>query len=264
MTQTTTEAQDRTRAKIARRTLRTDPWWRQPAINFTALTVIVIYLTWASLTNGNYFWNPYRSPLYSPCLVTTCVSGSGEHWIPWLSWLAPAVLIIGGPMGFRLTCYYYRKAYYRAFWRAPAACAVREPHAKYTGETRFPLILQNVHRYFFWIALVFNVILSWDAILGFRGHDGAWGHAGLGTIVLLVNAALLWLYSLSCHACRHTVGGRLKHFSKHPVRYWMWTQVSRLNVWHMQLAWISLGWVVVTDLYIRLVASGAITDLRFF
>ena len=60
-------------------------------------------------------------------------------------------------MGFRLTCYYYRKAYYRAFWRAPAACAVREPHAKYTGETRFPLILQNVHRYFFWIALVFNV-----------------------------------------------------------------------------------------------------------
>ena len=61
---------------------------------------------------------------------------------------------------------------------------------------------------------------------------------GLGTLVLLVNAALLWLYSLSCHACRHATGGRLKHFSKHPVRYWMWTQVSKLNAKHMQFAWI--------------------------
>ena len=79
-----------------------------------------------------------------------------------------------------------------------------------------------------------------------------------------INATLLWLYSLSCHACRHTVGGRLKHFSKHPVRYWMWTQVSRLNARHMQYAWLSLFWVLFTDLYIRLVASGAITDPRFF
>jgi hypothetical protein len=174
------------------------------------------------------------------------------------------VLIIGGPLGFRFTCYYYRKAYYRAFWRAPAACAVREPHAKYTGESRFPLILQNVHRYFFWIAMAFNVILTADAVIAFRNHQGQWGHMGLGTLVLIVNAALLWAYSLSCHACRHAVGGRLKHFSKHPARYWMWTQVSKLNTRHMQFAWISLFWVLLTDLYIRLVASGAITDPRFF
>jgi hypothetical protein len=141
---------------------------------------------------------------------------------------------------------------------------VREPHAKYTGETRFPLILQNLHRYFFWIAIVFNVILSIDAVIAFRNHAGQWGHMGLGTLVLLANAALLWAYSLSCHACRHAVGGRLKHFSKHPVRYWMWTQVSKLNAKHMQFAWISLGWVLFTDLYIRLVASGAFSDPRFF
>ena len=116
----------------------------------------------------------------------------GFDWIPWLTWLTPAIIIIGGPLGFRLTCYYYRKAYYRAFWRAPAACAVREPHAKYTGETRFPLILQNLHRYFFWIALVFNVILTADAVIAFRNHDGQWGHMGLGTLMLLVNAVLLW------------------------------------------------------------------------
>ncbi len=199
MTQATTTPQ-RTRARITAPTLREDPWRRQPAINFAVLTAIVIYLTWASLTNGDYFWNPYISPLYSPCLVTTCIHGSGVNWIPWVSGLAPAVLIIGVPMGFRLTCYYYRKAYYRSFWQAPRACAVREPHARYTGETRLPLILQNLHRYFFWIALIFNVILSWDAVIAFRSHTGAWGHAGLGTLVLVINAVLLWVYSLSCHA----------------------------------------------------------------
>ena len=79
---------------------------------------------------------------------------------------------------------------------------------------------------------------------------------GLGTLVLIVNAGLLWLYSLSCHACRHITGGRLKHFSKHPVRYWMWTQVSKLN---SQAHAAGLGVAVlgahVTDLYIRLVAA---------
>ena len=167
-------------------------------------------------------------------------------------------------MGFRFTCYYYRKAYYRAFWQSPTACAVREPHKKYTGETRLPLILQNLHRYFFYIALLFNVILSIDAVIAFRNPAGQWGHMGLGTLVLIVNATLLWLYSVSCHACRHVTGGRLKHFSKHPIRYWMWTQVSKLNTTHMQFAWLSLFWVLLTDLYIRLVASGAITDPRFF
>ena len=29
-----------------------------------------------------------------------------------------------------------------------------EPHATYTGETRFPLIIQNTHRYFFYIAAI--------------------------------------------------------------------------------------------------------------
>jgi len=120
MTQAT-QAPVRDRARIAERTLRKDPWWRQPAINATALAVVVIYLTWASLVNGDYFWKPYISPLYSPCLATTCKPGAGFDWIPWLTWLSPAIIIIGGPTGFRLTCYYYRKAYYRAFWRAPAA-----------------------------------------------------------------------------------------------------------------------------------------------
>ena len=49
---------------------------------------------------------------------------------------------------------------------------------------------------------------------------------GLGTLILVVNAALLWAYTLSCHSCRHIIGGRLKHFSKHPVRYKAWTRLE--------------------------------------
>ena len=71
------------------------------------------------------------------------------------------------------------------------------------------------------------LILSYDTVLTFRDEDGNWGHMGLGTLVFLVNIVLIWLYTLSCHSCRHVIGGRLRHFSKHPVRYQAWTFVSQ-------------------------------------
>ena len=178
--------------------------------------------------------------------------------------ISPALFILIFPLGFRLTCYYYRKAYYRSFWMSPPACAVAEPHSKYTGETRAPLILQNGHRWFFFAGLIFNVILTYDAIIAFKNPEGEWGHMSVGTLVLLVNATLLWLYSASCHTCRHTIGGRLKHFSKHPIRYKLWGWVSVLNHRHPVYAWISLFGVALTDLYVRLVASETITNYYFF
>lgn len=190
----------------------------------------------------------------------------GARWPLFGDWwgLSPALLVLIFPLGFRLTCYYYRKAYYRGFWASPPACAVAEPHEKYTGETRFPLILQNIHRYFFYFAIPVAVILTYDVVLAFRDEHGAWGHMGLGTLVLLVNIALIWAYTFSCHSCRHIVGGRLRHFSKHPVRYRMWTWVGKLNSRHMLLAWLSLASVALADLYVYLVASGAFDDPRFF
>ena len=139
-----------------------------------------------------------------------------------------------------------------------------EPHKSYTGETRVPLIGNNVHRYFFVAGLVFNTIRTYDAVLAFRNEDGEWGHAGLGTLIMIVNATLLWLYSVSCHSCRHIMGGRLNHFSKHPVRYRLWTWISKLNGSHMKYAWVSLFGVALTDFYVRLLATGAFSDPRFF
>jgi len=263
------------RAKISERTLRTDRWWLQPAITVFVLVSFIIYSSFRAFENANYFIasQPLISPFYSPCLSKECLTGSSLVGTPigilhiFGMTVSPALFILLFPLGFRMTCYYYRKAYYRSFWMSPPACAVAEPHSKYTGETRKPLILQNAHRYFFYAGLVFNVFLTIDAILAFRklvdGHM-QWGHLSVGTLVLLANATLLWLYSASCHTCRHTIGGRLRNFSAHPIRYKLWTYVSILNHKHQNFAWVSLFGVALADLYVRQVSAGSITNLYFF
>lgn len=263
------------RAAIAAKTLRNDRWWVSPAISFAVLSAFIIYATWAAFDNGNYYIKPYISPFYSPCLAHICGAASthGNTGVPphlsifgaWWA-ISPAIIILIFPLGFRMTCYYYRRAYYRAFWMSPPACAVAEPHKSYSGETRFPLIMQNIHRYFFYAGLIFNAILTYDAVAAFvepRAASYGGGYVGLGSFVLLTNAILLWLYSASCHSCRHIVGGRIKHFSKHPIRFKMWGIVSKLNTRHMQLAWTSLIFVALTDVYVRLAASGALGHGRW-
>ena len=105
-----------------------------------------------------------------------------------------ALLILWAPGGFRFTCYYYRGAYYKAFWADPPACAVGEPRKSYLGERSFPLILQNVHRYFLYLALLFLFVLSYDVWKAMWFTDAAGRTTfgiGVGTIVLAVNRVLL-------------------------------------------------------------------------
>ncbi|SFB90184.1 hypothetical protein [Streptomyces aidingensis] len=255
------------RAAIAARQLRTDRWWLAPAVTVVALAAFVVYATWRAFTNTDYYAAPYVSPFYSPCLSENCVEmQGGPNWAVLGDWwvLSPALIFLALPLGFRLTCYYYRKAYYRAFWASPPACAVAEPHQRNTGETRFPLIVNNVHRYFFYAALPIAVILTYDTVLGFRNAEYEWGHMGLGTLIFLVNIVLVWGYTLSCHSCRHIMGGRLRHFSAHPVRYRLWTWTSRLNGRHMELAWGSLFSLALADLYVYLLATGVFDDPVLF
>jgi hypothetical protein len=246
------------RAAIRARTLRRDRWWMQPLVTVLVLLAFIAYGTWAAFRNGNYFADPYLSPFYSPCLSTSCVDGYTPEFLGDWWPLSPALLILPFPLGFRLTCYYYRKAYYRSFWQSPPACAVADAHRKYTGETRFPLIFQNAHRYFFYLALPFAVLLSYDAVRAFDFPDGI--GIGVGTGFLIVNAVLIWTYTLSCHSCRHLCGGGLRKLSAHPFRARLWRFVSVLNGRHMTFAWASLIWIAVTDFYIWLVAAGHLTD----
>ena len=255
------------RARIGVRTLRTDRYWLEPTLTFVGLTAWVLYAMIRTASQRAYFVDQYHylSPFSSPCVTSSCTPGARDFGT-WFGDFPPfvplALLVLPFLLGFRLTCYYYRKAYYRAFWQSPPACAVAEPHARYSGETRFPLILQNAHRYFFYAATVVSLVNTYDAIRAFRGANGSFG-IGLGTLVMVFNVVLLWAYTASCHSCRHLIGGRLKHFSTHPLRYKVWTYVTKLNMRHMQLAWTTLGTLVLTDAYVALVASDTIKDLRF-
>src|SRR5690349_14413088 len=160
-------------------TLRRDTWWIEPLVVFVVLGSFGIYATLRAFEGKYYEWGPYLSPFYSPLI------DQYHHWWP----LSPALLILAGPLGFRTTCYYYRKAYYRAFFLDPPACAVSESSKRnYKGETAFPFILQNIHRYFLYLAILFLLFLWKDAFdaFFFRGRLGAEEFGvGFGSLIML-------------------------------------------------------------------------------
>jgi hypothetical protein len=250
-------------------TLRRDAWWVHPLVVFIILGGFVVYATWAAFQNAHYEFGPYLSPFYSPTLW-----GDSPHaWLGprpgwWPAWLpfSPALVILPAPAGFRLTCYYYRGAYYKAMWADPPNCAVGEPRSGYRGENAFPLIVMNVHRYLLYIALGFLVILAYDVWKAVWFLNPATGQAefgiGVGTLVLAVNVILLGGYTLGCHSLRHLVGGYVDRLSGAPVRRTAYACVGCLNRSHMRWAWASLVWVMFSDVYVRLLSMGIWTDFR--
>ena len=283
-------------------TLRQDHWLIGPLATGTLLLAFLIYSTIAAFIGGNY-WVPgtnYLSPFYSPELWGTsphAIFGVAPSW--WPTGILPfsaALLILGAPAGFRLTCYYYRKAYYRSLWADPIACAVGEPRKTYWGENSLPLILWNLHRYFLYLAIVFVFILLYDGILAHFYPVNADGSAfanyhflangrpnpafdaagplaphhhvfgmSLVSLTLLINPLLIAGYTFGCHSLRHLVGGRKDCFScGNPVRFKAWSFVSLLNRNHAVWAMASLVMVGFADIYVRLVAMGKWPDVRFF
>src|SRR2546422_7579624 len=126
------------------KTLRRDFWGLENLPPLLLLGGFIVYSTWAAVINEHYFFEPYISPFYSPCLATKCAHATFRLLGSWWS-ISPAILILWAPLGFRGTCYYYRKAYYRAYLGSPPACAVRDQPKKYSGEAKFPFIIQNIH-----------------------------------------------------------------------------------------------------------------------
>ena len=263
-------------------TYRSDKWWFEPLWTGLGFLSFVAYTTWAMFQGDYYWWSGgqegfggYLSPFYSPLLfIKEAVVGSApmDHswfgswpgWWPVLIPASPAILILAGPLSFRMTCYYYRKFYYRAYFMSPPACAVSGISQKnYKGETAL-LVFQNLHRYTLYIALGFVVILSYDGFLSlFRG--GEFG-IGIGSIILIINPILLAGYTFGCHAFRHLTGGNQDCFTcpngKPTFRHRVWRGVSWLNSRHMLWAWISMLWVAFADFYVRMVSSGRWIDIN--
>jgi hypothetical protein len=257
-------------------TTRRDGWWRESLVTFLVFLGFIIYSTWAGYQNTHYEFGPYLSPMYSPVLFgPSSHSWFGGPEIPtwWPSFLhySGAVLILIFPLSFRFTCYYYRGAYYKAFWADPPGCSVGEPRKSYLGERSFPLVIQNIHRYALYFALIFIAILgidAWKAMwfpigtnVMIAGAPTEFG-IGVGTIILTANVVFIALYTFGCHSLRHLVGGVRDVMSGRPATQTAYRCVSCLNRWHMKWAWTSLIWVGFTDLYVRMCSMGIWTDLR--
>jgi hypothetical protein len=258
------------------KTTRTDGWWQGPAITFFVFSLFIVYTTWAALQGDHYYADPYLSPFYSPVLFSNAgptVHGAAPVAMAWFgtwpSWwprhipVSPAILILVFPGSFRFTCYYYRKAYYRSFAGSPPGCAVGPlSKRKYRGETGL-LLIQNLHRYAMYFALIFIVLLGKDAVESFF-RDGHFG-VGVGSLILTLNVVLIASYTFGCHSFRHLIGGRkdcMSDCGKSTVALGSFKKATWFNGRHMQFAWASLFSVMVADLYVRLVSLGVIHDFN--
>ena len=250
-------------------TQRQDAWWIEAILVVIVFSSFLVYGTWAAMQNEHFEHGPYLSPFYSPLLFGDSPHswfGPRPEWFP-LALFYPALLILPIPGLFRLTCYYYRGAYYKAFWQDPVSCAVGEPRGtSYWGERWFPLVLQNVHRYFAYLAVLFIVILSYDVWLAMWWSNPTTGQRefgiGVGTLVMLINVLLIAAYTFGCHSLRHLVGGHRDEVSRAPLSEACYNCTSALNRRHMLFAWCSLFSVGLTDVYIRLCSMGVLTDYR--
>lgn len=238
------------------RTSRSDTWWLVPSLMAATFIGFVVYAAWASFQPVQYAaWEAYRSPFYSPDL---------SKYFPGFPW-SPALLVVWIPAGFRLTCYYGRKAYFRSLLLSPPACAVGKGSGSYRGETALPWIINNLHRYMLYLVLIL-VAFHWIHLMeAFHFSDGF--HMGIGTIVAAADTIFLSLYALGCHSLRHIVGGNVDCWScaaGGKARHSTWKFVTWLNEYHNIFFWLSLFTVGFADVYIRLVAMGIWTDVRIF
>lgn len=248
---------------------RHDAWWLGPLATALGLGAFVVYGAIRGITQQYYELGVgtdlypdhayLLAPFYSPLIAVPA-------WLP--SWFSPAFFILWMPGGFRVTCYYYRKAYYRAYFLDPPGCAVGEARGhSYRGETRL-FLFQNLHRYLLYFALLVLVFLSIDVVYSCLWPTGSGGYEfgiSVATVLMTANIVCLSLYTFSCHSMRHLVGGGIDCFSCvafGQARFKLWSGISELNKHHMLWAWVSLCTVGFTDIYVWLVAAGRIEDLR--
>ncbi len=239
------------------KTTRRDAWWLYPLLTFLGLGAFIVYSTWAAFQGDHYSFGPYLSPMYSPLIF----GHPGED-----AWFGPMPSFLPSFVTAAMLILSFRAA--SASLATTIAAPITKPSgpirrpARWAsraraicGERSFPLILQNIHRYFLYIALMFSVHPGARRVEGAvvrRQFRHRRGHAGADR----QRPILLGSYTLGCHSLRHLVGGLLDVLSSRPIRKKAYDCVSCLNRRHMMFAWMSLFWVGFSDLYVRLCSMG--------
>lgn len=237
------------------------PWWVEPMSIVGVLTFFGLY-SFVVIARFPGVFGEYQSPFYSPTI-------GRPEWLP--AFITAPMLVLWIPLGFRATCYYYRKAYYRSFFWDPPACGEdaqshdqpwRKDKSDYRGE-RALFILNNIHRYFLYASIIVVAWLWYEAFLTVFTDNGF--QIAVGSIIWFVNIVLVSAYTFSCHSFRHLVGGNMNCYSCTKggnARRKLYNGVSKLNAKHPQWAWYSLISLLITDIYFRLIMSGVITDFK--
>ena len=234
-------------------TMRIDRWSVRPFLIAFGLLAFIAYSTLSAVFGIPYFGVDYVAAGYHSPFFGIDLGGV----LPLPAWFSAAILVLWIQVLFRGTCYYFRGAYYKAFFLDPPACAVGEPqiHRKYGMENRFPFILMNAHRFALYLAFIPLVVLWWDLVVAvWHGGDL---RLGLGVFLIAADAILVSAYVFSCHSFRHLVGGGMDCFSctaNTRRRHGIWGRVSSLNQHHGFYAWASLFSIVLVDLYVRALA----------
>ncbi len=246
-------------------TWRLDNWWAQPIVLMISLLVFVVYATYRVWTMGTdvvvaHHGYHYQSPFVAYNFAQFLPAGIDQTAFYFLAFPGMLLLPIAG--GFRFTCYYFRRAYYRSFVARPGACSTEAWKGKeYKGEKRL-LVFQNLHRYFFYMALILWVlhVIAWVKDIFYGGGF----YFGVGTFLLLVDITLLGGYVLGCHAFRHLIGGRLDCFSCTSLNQnqnTMWGGVTKLNQKHAFFALASMFSIMIADAYLWYIDSNAVETI---
>ena len=195
-------------------TARNDRWWITPVVVFLVLASFVVYATWAAFQGEHYRSGPYLSPFYSPELfgVAARLVRAQARLVAGLAALfARAADPLGAgrfPLHLLLLS---RRLLQGVLGRSAVLHRRRASRERTCGERSFPLILQNVHRYFLYLALLVPrhpVATTCGTRSGSPiARRGDPFGIGVGTLVLAVNVVLLGGYTLGCHSLRHLVGG---------------------------------------------------------
>ena len=256
------------------RTNRIDNWLNQPLAMGIALTAALIYTTvrlflYPDTIHYELNGATIMSPIFSPNVLEWELFGLKNWDHP--SWVNAAILVLWIPFGFRGTCYYMRRVYYRTFFASPVACWVDEPEINkkigYKGERQL-FIFNNLHRYFLYAAMIIIVIKWWDVTHTLHFTEGAtqgWGIC-IGTLVMGIEAFLLTMYVTSCHALRHLAGGVLDRWTTPiaRIRGKLFGRISVFNRSHGFWFWTSLIFVFLGDLWVLAAEAGLLSDMVLF